>query len=170
MPESPLVDQTEPSLEDIAATVKRLKKRKSPGACDIPAEDLLAFDDNSMLLLHHTIRLLIWRTRTVLSDMRKATIVPIFKKGNRSDCANYRGISLLFIAGKVLTSLIRVRLNDLYEQTLRDRQGGFRKGRGCIDQIFSLRQALKRRKSTVVCFIDFAAAFDSPHRASNSIC
>jgi len=54
------------------------------------------------------------------------------------DCTNYRGISLLSIAGKVLTSLLRTRLNDLYESTLREReqQGGFRKEG--TDQIFSL--------------------------------
>jgi len=58
--------------------------------------------------------------------MRKSIIIPLFKKGNRMDCTNYRGISLLSIAGKVLTSLLRTRLNDLYESTLREQQGGFR--------------------------------------------
>ena len=50
----------------------------------------------------------------------------------------------------------------------RPNQGGFRPGRGCIDQIFTLRRILEHRfkfqQSTAACFIDFRAAFDSIDR------
>ncbi|VDM04208.1 unnamed protein product [Schistocephalus solidus] len=46
-------------------------------------------------------------------------------------------------------------------------QAGFRAGRGCMDQIFTLRPILESRHSyqqpTAICFFDFAAAFDSVH-------
>nr|VZH91264.1 unnamed protein product [Spirometra erinaceieuropaei] len=49
-------------------------------------------------------------------------------------------------------------------------QAGFRAGRGCAGQIFTLRRILEFRhsyqQSTAVCFIDFVAAFDSVHRES----
>nr|VZI19409.1 unnamed protein product [Spirometra erinaceieuropaei] len=52
----------------------------------------------------------------------------------------------------------------------RPNQAGFRAGRGCADQIFTLRRILEFRHSyqqpTAVCFVDFAAAFDSVHRES----
>lgn len=163
------IDETVPNLNEVRKAVQSLKSRKSPGACDIPAEALHALDDNSLALLSHLISL-IWQQRQVPEDMRKSIIVPIFKKGRKADCANYRGISLLSIAGKVLTTILRHRMQHHYERKLRERQGGFRKGRGCIDQIFALRQVLERQirygKPTVICFIDFAAAFDSVHRDS----
>ena len=106
----------------------------------------------------------------VPQDFKDAVIVPVFKKGNKSDLSNYRGISLLSIAGKVLTTIIRMRISDHYEKTIRKQQAGFRKGKGCVDQIFSIRQCIERRlrfgQSTIITFIDFAAAFDSVHRDS----
>lgn len=45
-----------------------------------------------------------------------------------------------------------------------------RPGRGCSDQIFSVRQVLEERircgKKTIAVFIDFRSAFDSVHRES----
>ena len=46
--------------------------------------------------------------------MRDAKIVTLYKnKGERSDCNNYRGISLLSIVGKVFVRVILVRLQKL---------------------------------------------------------
>jgi hypothetical protein len=51
---------------------------------------------------------------------------------------------------------------------VRPNQGGFRPGRGCVDQIFTLRRILEHRhkfqQPTIACFIDFRAAFDSVDR------
>ena len=78
-------------------------------------------------------------------------------------CSNYRGINLLSIAGKVVTTILRIRMHDHYEAKLRERQGG----RRCINQIFALRPILECQmrygKPSVICFIDFAAGFDSVH-------
>lgn len=86
------------------------------------------------------------------------------------DCSNYRGISLLSIAGKILSSIIRARMNDVYEANLKEEQAGFRQGRGCADQVFNLRQVFERQlrngRDFGALFIDFAAAFDSLHRDS----
>ena len=90
------------------------------------------------------------------------------KKGYKSDLSNYRGISLFSIAGKVVTSIIRMRMSDHYETIIRKQQRGFSKGKGCTDQTFNIRQCIERRlrygKPTIITFIDFAAAFDSVHR------
>ena len=159
----------EPSAEEVIQAISTLKTRKSPGTCDIPAEALKALDEHGVLMITRVIQC-IWRQQSVPQDFKDSIIVPIFKKGAVADCSNYRGISLLSIAGKILTGIIRKRLEDHYEAIMRDQQAGFRRGRGCTDQIFAIRQALERRirygKPTVVCFIDFAAAFDSIHRAS----
>ncbi|BHF68410.1 hypothetical protein SprV_0301144400 [Sparganum proliferum] len=62
------------------------------------------------------------------------------------------------------------RFQAVRDSRTRPSQAGFRAGRRCADQIFSLRRILEFRHSyqqpTTVCFVDFAAAFDSVHRES----
>ncbi|BHF80935.1 hypothetical protein SprV_0702406400 [Sparganum proliferum] len=62
------------------------------------------------------------------------------------------------------------RFQAVRDSRTRPNQAGFRAGRGCADQIFTLRRILEFRHSyqqpTAVCFVDFAAAFDSVHRES----
>ena len=100
--------------------------------------------------------------------------MPIHKKGAKTACENYRGISLLVIAGKILTAVIRARLSDHYEANAREAQAGFRRGRGCTDQVFALRQICERRirnnRRFFALFVDFRAAFDSIHRESHWKC
>jgi len=47
-----------------------------------------------------------WRTGEVPQDWRKASVTPIFKKGNKEDPGNYRLVSLTSIPGKVMEQLI----------------------------------------------------------------
>ena len=74
------------------------------------------------------------------------------------------------MTAKVFVTLLLRRLLRERESRLRANRGGFRPGRGCVDQIFSLRRILehryKFRQPTVACFINFRAAFDSVQRES----
>ncbi|MBJ5510277.1 hypothetical protein JGG51_24135, partial [Salmonella enterica subsp. enterica serovar Meleagridis] len=63
-----------------------------------------------------------------------------YKKGNRKECSNYRGISLLSVPGKVYTSVLSKKIQRLVESQLGEEQCGFRGSRGCQDNIFILRQ------------------------------
>ena len=57
-------------------------------------------------------------------------------KGEKSSFENYRGISFLSIAGKILSKVILNRLNThLLDETERESQCGFRQNRGTIDNI-----------------------------------
>ena len=96
-------------------------------------------------------------------------IVPIFKKGARSECGNHRGISLTPVVTRLLASLVLRRLTVARETLSREQQAGFRPGRGCVDQIFTLRQVLEQRhtykRPTILVFLDFQGAFDSVDRS-----
>ncbi|KAI8517815.1 hypothetical protein Bbelb_038320 [Branchiostoma belcheri] len=71
--------------------------------------------------------------------MRDSKIVTLYKnKGERSDCNNYRGISLLSVVGKVYAKVILTRLHGLAEHVYPESQCGFRANRSTIDMIFSL--------------------------------
>ena len=66
-------------------------------------------------------------------------LVKMPKKGDLSNCANYRGIMLLSIPGKVFYRILLDRMKDVIDPQLRDQQAGFHKDRSCIDQIATLR-------------------------------
>src|ERR1044072_3212788 len=94
------------------------------------------------------------------SKFQYATIVTIYKrKGNKSICGNYRGISLLSIAGKILTRIILVRLlNFIAGKVLPEAQCGFRPKRKTSDMIFAARQIQEKcreqHKDLYTVFID----------------
>ena len=70
-----------------------------------------------------------------------ACMVPLYKgKGDMYECSNFRGISLLSVAGKVLGRVLINRIRDKTENVIAEVQGGFRRGRGCTDQISIVRQ------------------------------
>ena len=95
-------------------------------------------------------------------------IVKLPKKGDLTNCNNWRGIMLLSVTYKVLSRVVLNRLTTTVDPLLRKEQAGFRKGRGCADQIFTLRQIVEQSNewsSTVYAnFIDFTKAFDSVNR------
>ena len=75
----------------------------------------------------------------VPKDWQRAIVVPLYKgKGDRLDCKNYRGISLLSIPGKVYGRILIERVRVMTEGMLGEEQCGFRMGRGCVDQVFTL--------------------------------
>jgi len=78
------------------------------------------------------------------------------------------GISLINIAAKIFASILLNRVYEERNKRTRPTQAGFRKGKGCVDQLFSLRRTLEHRhkykQTTVACFIDFRSAFDSVNR------
>lgn len=102
------------------------------------------------------------------NEWKEATVIPLHKKGKKSCCNNYRGISLLSVTSKVLSRLIFNRLTDHLGKILRDSQCGFRSSRSTIDMIFSLRQLIEKsmEQNTKLCisFIDISKAFDSVNR------
>ena len=68
------------------------------------------------------------------------------------------GIAFLSILGKVFAKAILHRLKPRAELLLRESQCNFRQGRGCADQLFSLRIMIKKLREyhqpIYVCFID----------------
>ena len=106
------------------------------------------------------------------ADLCDATIVALFKnKGTRTDCGNYRGISLLSIAGKILARIILNRLiPSVAEKNLPESQCGFRRNRSATDMIFTVRQIQDKCTEQNVClyavFVDLTKAFDTVNRVA----
>jgi hypothetical protein len=89
--------------------------------------------------------------------------VPIYKKGDKTDCNNYRGISLLSTAYKILSNILLARLTPYVNEIIVDHQCEFRRNRSTMDQIFYIRQILYNKweyNGTVhQLFIDFKKFF-----------
>jgi hypothetical protein len=71
---------------------------------------------------------LCWEKGVVPKDIRDAVIVSLYtNKGKKSDCSNYRGITLLSIAGKILARVLLDRLiPTIAEENLPESHCGFR--------------------------------------------
>ena len=111
---------------------------------------------------------IVWREGVAPSDWKNAVIVPLYKKGSRLDCTNYRGISLMSVVGKVFARVLNEREKGLAVDQVMDEQGGFRAGRGCNDQIFAVKRivekTIEKDKKTYMAFVDLDKAYDSVSR------
>ena len=102
--------------------------------------------------------------------MGDATIKALHKKKDLTVCGNYRGISLVAHAGKLLLEVIPGHLSDYCEREniLPEEQCGFRSQRSTVDMMLVVRrlQKLARKKDTplYLCFIDLIKAYDSVDR------
>ena len=72
-------------------------------------------------------------------DWKEGYLIKLPKKGDLSNCTNYRGITLLDVSGKVFNRALLNRMKDVVDTKLRDQQAGFRKDRSCLDQIATVR-------------------------------
>jgi hypothetical protein len=68
--------------------------------------------------------------------------VPICTKGDKTDCGNYRGKSLLRTTYKIVSNILLSRLTPYAEEIIGDYQCGIRCNRSTTDHIFSICQIL----------------------------
>ncbi len=112
----------------------------------------------------------VWLCEAVPNNWSEAVLLPLFKKGDKRICSNYRDISLIDVAAKVFGVILLKRFQYERDQRTRPNQSGVRPGRGCTDQMHNRRRALEQRwrfqQATVMSFVDFASAFDSVDRDS----
>lgn len=102
---------------------------------------------------------------------REGVISPIFKRGDRENVKNYRGITLLNTAYKIYAMILENRLSREIEQKklIPETQAGFRRGRSTIDNIMILNYVVNREikekgGKLYTFFADLTAAFDKVNR------
>ena len=87
---------------------------------------------------------MVWEEENLPEEWLMGLLIPIHKKGSRSDCENYRGICLLNVSYKILAVILYDRLAVYTEEIIGDYQGGFRTGRSTTDQLFIIRQIMEK--------------------------
>eukprot|EP00752_Nemacystus_decipiens_P014381 g12791.t1 len=156
---------------EVEEAIKGMADRKTVGPDDLPAEVIKLFLDGDQDLLHdfHAIVVAVWQTGEVPQQWKDATIV-LFKKGDPLERGNYRGISLVAHAGKMLLKIVATRLSHYCEREgiLPEEQSGFRPRRSTLDMLFVIQRlhelARKKGTATFACFVDLTKVYDSLDR------
>ena len=99
----------EPSASEVELAIDKLKSDKSPGIDEIPAE-LIKAEGGTICLEIHKLITSIWKKEKLPEERKESVIVPIHKKGDKTDFNNFRGISLLPTTYKILSNIVLSRL------------------------------------------------------------
>ena len=158
-----------PTLSEVKVAIKAMKSGKAGGLDGVTADMLKAEDVMTPILLRSILER-IWNSEETPESWTTGLIVKLPKKGDLSDCNNWRGITLLSITSKILSRIVHRRISETLDRYLRQEQAGFRPGRSCSEHIFTMRQILEQshewNTSLYINFLDFKKAFDSVHRDS----
>ena len=71
--------------------------------------------------------------------------MPLYKgKGDKCECSNSRGITLLSVVGKLFGRVLIKRARAGIECAIGEEQCGYKQGRGCMDQVFAVRHVCEK--------------------------
>ncbi|KAJ4447933.1 hypothetical protein ANN_09942 [Periplaneta americana] len=99
----------EPTFSEVEIPIENLKKYKSPGIDQVSAE-LIQEAGSALYSEIYKLVFAIWEKEIVSEQWKESIIVPIFKKGDKTNCGNFRGISLLLTSYKILSNILLRRL------------------------------------------------------------
>ena len=141
---------------------------EAPGPDNIPVEQYKACEAAVEEL--HSLLSEIFDSETIPEDFVLADMLMMYKKKCRDTRGNYRALGLLNHAYKIFAAILLLRMLPYIAPNISDMQAGFRKDRGCRDNILILLSAINYllsqaeesvRSLGVITYIDFTAAFDS---------
>jgi hypothetical protein len=134
----------DPSPFEVEIAMAKMKRYKSPSSNQIPAELIQAEGE---ILCSKIPKLInsIWNKEDLPNQWEKSTSVPIHKKGDKTDCSNYHGISRLSTSYKILSNILLSRLSPYTDEIIRDYQCGFRCNRSILISCFCIHQILEKK-------------------------
>ncbi|CEP12433.1 hypothetical protein [Parasitella parasitica] len=154
-------------IKSTFAAIKRLPRNKSPGSDHITSEMLKPVAHIITPILTNLFRAC-WLVGFTPQAWRKSQVVPLYKKGDPLDPANYRPISLTSHFRKAMEYCLQ---SHLYEQTpfIDIAQGGFKPHLSALDQAVCLDEIMHRYHQKymhypTVAFLDIAKAYDCVDR------
>src|SRR6218665_2030398 len=156
--------------ENVVEQLKTLKTDKGPGIDDLHPKFLHEVREEigeALALIFNKSM----QTGDVPQEWRDALIVPLFKKGSRSDPCNYRPVSLTSVVCKVMERIVKDNVVEHLNEfnVIKGSQHGFTRGRSCLTNLLEFFDEVYERidegKPVDVIYLDFAKAFDKvPHK------
>jgi Reverse transcriptase (RNA-dependent DNA polymerase)/Endonuclease-reverse transcriptase len=148
---------------EIKTAIQSLPNGKAAGP-DGNMGELLKQGGDPMVRVITQLLNVVHNSATIPNDWKNAWIHPIFKqKGSPTVISNYRPISLTCVTRRVYERILLNRMKHL-ELNLQNTQGGFRKSRSTLQQVFALQEIMQKHPHAWHSFLDIKAAYDTVNR------
>jgi hypothetical protein len=130
---------------EILAAIKKLNDT-APGASGIRSKIWKSIALDPILLGHMTTIIHnFWSNESTPDEWVTGILAILEKEGDLSDPNNYRGKILLESFYKIIANILHAKLLPIAESLDNESQSGFRPGRSCMDAIFTVKMALRKR-------------------------
>ena len=152
--------------DEITDQIKHLKNGKSTGHDGINAKFLKLCSPYISPTLADIFHLSI-KTGIYPDELKIARVTPIFKSGDKTECTNYRPISVLSIFDNVFERILKKRMVEYLEKfnILYKYQFGFRGGHSTthalVETIDNIKESIDKGNMTCGIFVDLSKAFDT---------
>ena len=162
----------QPTVQELTDAIRSLANRKAVGPDGLSVElfKITVNGDPALRRRLFDIVIRVWRGGELPQQWKYAITMVLHKKKDRTECCNYRGISLVAHAGKILLKIITRRLSEYCERVgiLPVEHSGFRPNRSTTGMMFVIRRlqelTQKKRIPLYVCFIGLTKAYNSVDR------
>lgn len=162
---SPIVDGAfsflNTNADEIKILISQLDSSSSAGIAEIPVQVFKLAENTIPKFLEHFYNDCI-KQQHIPQELKCALVSPLFKnKGETTDMNNYRGISVLPPAAKILEKILAQQIRSYFEDNnlFVDSQHGFRTNHSCETALHELisqcKNKLDRKQLTCLLFIDF---------------
>ena len=154
----------QPTMDAMVRAIKRLKDGKAPGGDGIPACRMEIRVQQTVPMDHQNMG-----GRPCTTSLEGCRHSHHLQKGSRTECDNYRGISLLSAAGKFFARILLNRLSShITPEVEPETQCDFRSNRSTVDMILCLRQlqekCIEQDRPLYIVFVDFTKEFNTVER------
>ena len=159
-----LICDSDISLNECFAALKKMKVNKSPGTDGLTVEFYQYFWEDLKVLVHESIQSAF--ENKILSNDQKRGILRLIPKKSKdlTNIKNWRPISLLNTDYKLIAHILSNRLQKVLPKIISNDQSGYLKGRNIslnIRSIFDIIDFVEKDNSSgLLAFLDFEKAFD----------
>src|ERR1700712_4725312 len=149
-------------MEELEEAIGNIKTGKAKGLDEIDPEMIYYLGHEGKKWLLNILRM-IWSTGKLPNDWEQNMIIPIYKKGDFTNCQNCRAICF-----KLYTQILEKRLREHIDGKIAQEQSAYMKGKQTNDNIQILRNITERsteqKKELYLTFLDLTAAFANVKR------
>ena len=135
---------SEPSVFEFEIAIEKLKSHKSPDIEQIPSELINAGGKTIPSEAHKLINS-IWNKEEPPEERKESIFVTIYKKDGKTDCSNYRVISLSSTMYIILSNILLSMLTPYAEEIIGGHQCGFRCNRSTTVYLLCVCQILEKK-------------------------